>query len=63
MIYKVDALKCQNEKNRLANKMGGRRGDLEGVIGWVYSKIGLRPFPTLVMLNKMKTGFKCLFRI
>ena len=38
-----------NQKNTQKNNlMGGRRGDLEGVIGWVISKflkIGLHPVP------------------
>jgi len=32
----------------------GRRGDLEGVIGWVEYKIGLHPFPLVaVCINKI----------
>jgi len=29
----------------------GRRGDLEGVIGWVEYKIGLHPFPLVAIWN------------
>jgi hypothetical protein len=29
----------------------GRRGDLEGVIGWVEFKIGLHTFPLVVIWN------------
>jgi len=44
--------------------MGGRRGDLEGVIGWVNSKlkVGASSLPNHCYKDKIKTPFKTLFR-
>lgn len=38
-------------KTILTTLWEGRRGDLEGVIGWVEYKIGLHTFPLVAIRN------------